>query len=962
MAEENVGVEREGTNYRGNGETLRGLKFERRYTKDRVDPLSVLEYETRIVRVPKRDNPNEYAFQADDIEVPNFWSQNATDILASKYLRKKGIPVIERENSAKQAISRISETIRHSGEQRGYFATPEDAQIFQDELTYLMINQKMAFNSPVWFNQGLHHMYGVSGAPNGNWAFNFETGQVEETKDGLSRPQCSACFIQRVGDSLKSMLDLQKSEVMLFKQGSGTGSNLSPIRGKDEPLSGGGVSSGVIPFMSAFDRWAGVIKSGGTTRRAAKMAILDYDHPDILEFIDLKKNGELLIEAFETLGYGTDFEGMAYSLIPGQNANNSVRVSNSFMKGVLEDQVYSTIRRTDGSPHAELRNRDVFRRIAIAAHKCGDPGLQFDDTINSWHTVPNTDRIHASNPCSEFMFLDDTSCNLASLNLLRFLNEYGTFDIEGYKHAVDVTITAQEIIVDQASYPTRSIAQQTHDFRPLGLGYANLGALLMHVALPYDSDAARALAAGLTAVMTGEAYVQSSRIASQTGAFEGFEFNKEPFMKVMKQHRNAAYRIAPSGSLDELLLEEARNVWDEVVKMGEQYGYRNAQTTVLAPTGTISFVMDCDTTGGEPDLAIVKQKKLVGGGRMTIVNQSVAPSLKRLGYGTDQINEMVEYAIQENTLDGAPHIREEHLAVFDTALKPEGTNRVISPMGHIKMMEVIQPFFSGAISKTVNLPEETTVEEIENIYMEAWKRGLKSVALYREGSKKSQPLNVSGKEKQGGLESAAQDDLLVPTRIKLPGERASITHKFDIAGHEGYITMGTYDNGKLGEVFISMSKEGGFVGGIMDSFATTVSLALQYGVPLRTLTSKYKNQRFEPNGLVRAGHPEIHTAKSIVDYIGQYLEERFDDGGVIKGWHLVENDSVITKPHSNEEKENNTTQPVIDVESNKAPKKVKDELGGFCPLCATQLVKKGNCMELCPNTKCNYKNLNGCGE
>jgi ribonucleoside-diphosphate reductase alpha chain len=698
------------------------------------------------------------------------------------------------------------------------------------------VDQKASFNSPVWFNCGIE-----------------------------AKPQCSACFINSVQDRMESILELAKTEGMLFKWGSGTGTNLSVIRSSRELLSSGGQASGPVSFMKGYDAFAGVIKSGGKTRRAAKMVILNIDHPDIVDFITCKEEEEkkawVLIEA----GYDSSFNGTAYGSIFFQNSNNSVRVTDDFMRAVLENKEWKTRAITTGEVVETYRSRDLLRMIAKSAHLCGDPGMQYDTTVNDWHTCANTARINASNPCSEYMFLDDTACNLSSLNLMKFRKPNGDLEVETFKHAVRVMITAQEIIVDNASYPTPAIAKNSTLFRPLGLGYANLGALLMSLGIPYDSETGRTYAAAVTALMCGEAYHTSSLIAADLGPFAEFPLNRDPMLRVIRKHRSAAGRINPAYIPSELY-NAAQRCWNDALIQGEKYGYKNSQVTVLAPTGTIGFMMDCDTTGVEPDIALVKYKKLVGGGLLKIVNQTVPEALRRLKYSEAEINDIVKYIDENETVEGAPQLKEEHLPVFDCAFKPLNGLRSIHYLGHLKMMAAVQPFLSGAISKTVNMPEESTVEEIEQAYVEAWKLGLKALAIYRDGSKRSQPLNTSLKEGKQ-LEPAR------PVRRRLPDERKSITHKFSVAGHDGYLTVGMYDDGSPGEIFVVMAKQGSVVSGLMDTVATSISLALQYGVPLKVLVGKFSHTRFEPSGFTN--NPQIPIAKSIVDYIFRWLGQKF---------------------------------------------------------------------------------------
>ncbi|HXG39472.1 MAG TPA: vitamin B12-dependent ribonucleotide reductase [Candidatus Limnocylindrales bacterium] len=859
-----------GVSFTGVG--ARGLRLERRWTRPGVHPYDEVAWELRTASIA--NEAGKVVFEQRDVEVPAFWSQLATNVVVSKYFRGHiGTP--ERERSVKQLIDRVVNTICGWAERQRYFATPDDLETFRAELTHLLLHQKMSFNSPVWFNVGIE-----------------------------PKPQCSACFINSVEDNMGSIMDLAKTEAMLFKYGSGAGVNLSPIRSSKERMSGGGIASGPVSFMKGYDAFAGVIKSAGKTRRAAKMVILDVDHPDILEFIDSKANEEKKAWALIEAGYDPSFTGEAYGSVFFQNANHSVRVTDEFMRAVVEDRDWTVRAVTTGEPLGTDRAREIWRRIAEAAWLCGDPGVQYDTTINDWHTCANTDRIYASNPCSEFMFLNDTACNLASLNLMKFVRDDGEFDVEGFRHAARVTITAQEIIVDNASYPTPKIEENSHRFRPLGLGYANLGALLMSRGLPYDSDEGRNFAATVTAIMHGEAYRQSAIIARDHGGpFVEFETNREPFLRVIRKHRDAAYRIPTAGVPTEMATAVHR-LWDETLELGEKYGYRNAQVTVLAPTGTIAFMMDCDTTGIEPDIALIKYKKLVGEGYLKIVNTTVPLALRRLGYSPEQVEEIVAYVNERETIEGAPHLRPEHLPVFDCAFKPVNGERSIHYMGHVRMMAAVQPFLSGAISKTVNMPESATVEDIENVYLEGWRLGLKAIAIYRDGSKKSQPLMAGKKTSDEAAAkeieqlrrqlAAAQAEAQKPHRRRLPAERQAITHKFEIAGHEGYITVGLYPDGQPGEIFLKMAKEGSTVSGLMDSFATAISLALQYGVPLRDLVNKFAHVRFEPSGFT--GNQEIPIAKSIVDYIFRWLGSRFLSAEDKAMLGLVDRSQIVAEP------------------------------------------------------------------
>jgi ribonucleoside-diphosphate reductase alpha chain len=957
-----------------------GLTFTRRFSRAGVSPYDEVQWEKRTASIT--DSKGNSIFEQKDVEVPVDWSMTATNIVASKYLHGQ-MNTPERETGVKQLVGRVAETIHDWGLAGGYFASAQDAAIFHDELVSMLVSQKVAFNSPVWFNVGCDRLEPNSDAQ--NWHWDAHTCAVRFSVTGYRNPQCSACFINSVDDSLDAILTLAKTEGMLFKWGSGTGTNLSSIRGSMELLSGGGTASGPLSFMRGFDAFAGVIKSGGKTRRAAKMVILNVDHPDIIDFIECKSKEEAKAFTLIRAGYdGSGPDSEAYSSIFFQNANNSVRVNDEFMRAYERDGEFTTKAVKDGSPVKTYKAREIMGKIAEATWQCGDPGMQFDTTVNRWHTSKNSGRINASNPCSEYMFLDNSACNLASFNLLKFVTSSGTFDIQAYRHGVSVMITAMDILVDNSGYPTELIAKNSHDYRPLGLGYANLGALLMACGLPYDSDAGRDFAGTLTAIMCGQAYLQSSIIAATCpplgsattlttqvdrtgGACPGFYVNREPFLDVIRMHRAEVNKIGKSKTSSEpfvapqleALIEASRECWDMALIYGERYGYRNSQVTVLAPTGTIGFMMDCDTTGIEPDLALVKYKKLVGGGMIKIVNQTVPSALFKLGYNNEEVNAIVSYIDATGTIEGAPGIKAEHLSVFDCSFKPSKGTRSIHYMGHIKMMAAAQPFLSGAISKTVNLPHEATAEQIAEAYTESWRQGLKAVAIYRDGSKGVQPLNTSQDVKKAeptaldaagervlaslvsGAEPSAADvktlegkvsdklevsakqviaaaqafqltleslakaeavkqapaapkpapvaapvastvanqDLNAPpkaVRHRLPEERASVTHKFSISGHEGYITVGLYPTGQPGEIFIKMAKEGSTVSGLMDAFATSISLALQHGVPLKVLCEKFAHTRFEPSGWT--GNEQIGYAKSLMDYIFRWLQLRFLSG------------------------------------------------------------------------------------
>ena len=837
------------------GTSAPGLEFPRVFSTAGVDPFDQVEWELRDAVIGS--DKGQVVFEQRQVEIPKRWSQQATNIVVSKYFRGHvGSP--ERERSVRQLIGRVVDTIAEWARKQKYFASEEALSAFSGDLKHLLVEQKAAFNSPVWFNCG------------------FEKA-----------PQCSACFINAVDDTMESILSLAKTEGMLFKFGSGTGSNLSAIRSSRELLAGGGTASGPVSFMKGFDAFAGVIKSGGKTRRAAKMVILNAEHPDIVEFINCKVEEEKKAWALIDAGYDGSFTGTAYASVFFQNSNNSVRATDEFMRAVLDDGLWQTRSVTTGEVMDTYRARDLMRLIAEGTWVCGDPGMQFDTTVNEWHTCSNTARINASNPCSEYMFLDDSACNLASLNLMTFVRDDGEFDAESFKAACRTLITAQEILVDNSSYPTKAIEKNSHAYRPLGLGYANLGALLMSRGLPYDSDGGRDYAAAITALMTGEAYAQSARVARDHGGpFAGYQSNREPFLRVMRKHRDAIKDI-DARNVPADLYNAAKQSWDEAVELGEDFGYRNAQSTVLAPTGTIGFMMDCDTTGVEPDIALVKYKKLVGGGMMKIVNTTVPMALEKLGYTATQVAEIVGYIDQHETIEGAPHLLDRDLPVFDCAFKAANGDRSIHYMGHIKMMGATQPFISGAISKTVNVPKNASVDEIEQAYLESWRLGAKAISIYRDGSKRTQPLNTSREPVAAGLQSgagqtaqAAIDQAVAaavaartPQRRKLPDERHALTHKFDIAGHEGYITVGLFENGQPGEIFLVMAKEGSTISGFADAFAQAISYALQYGVPLQALVDKFSHVRFEPSGMTK--NPDVRFAKSIVDYIFRWMATKF---------------------------------------------------------------------------------------
>ena len=971
-------------------ERAKGMKFQRVFTQSAVDPLGQVTYEQRTSIITNPDGS--VVFELKGAEIPADWSQLATDIAVSKYFRKAGIngDATRGERSVRELVYRVAHSIREAGENLGgYFASKEDADTFEHELSYLLVHQRAAFNSPVWFNCGLFQRYGITGS-GGNFAWDLKTDSIVETTSAYEQPQCSACFIQKVNDDLMGIYELIKNEARLFKYGSGTGSNFSNIRGRQEKLSGGGTSSGLMSFLEVFDRAAGATKSGGTTRRAAKMVCLDMDHPEIVDFIQWKMKEEKKAIALIQAGYASDFNGEAYHTISGQNSNNSLRVTDAFMRAVENDGEWRTYFRTSQQICDTYKARDLWKMLAESAWHCADPGVQYDTTINEWHTCPNTDRINASNPCSEYMFLDDTACNLSSINLVKYLDEAGNFDIEGYKHTIRILIQAQEILVDYSSYPTKGIAQNSHDYRPLGLGYANLGTVLMRLGIPYDSAKARAMCGALTAIMCGEGYRASAEIAGSKGAFPGFARNRQPMLRVMGKHRDAAYRIDEiAGAMrdgdgcPQDLLEAAQSAWNEAIALGEKNGYRNAQATVLAPTGTIGLLMDCDTTGIEPDFALVKFKKLAGGGYFKIVNQSVPAALRNLGYNALQVSDIVAYVSGTNTfsgaphaprkwllekgltdrdlqkaeaalpgvfavaqalapwvlgtetldrlkipaaeynkpgfnllskfgltnkqidemndvvvgrmtVEGAPHLKDEHLPVFDCANRcGKIGQRFLPAMSHVRMMAAAQPFLSGAISKTVNLPNDATVEDVQDIYMEGWRLGLKAVALYRDGCKSSQPLSTSDKESKKSDDKAeakaeTKESLKPQTSVsmrapfvegatpparmrhRLPQKRTGFTQEARVGGHKIFLRTGEYGDGSIGEIFIDMHKEGAAFRSLMNCFAISVSMGLQHGVPLQSYVDQFTFTRFEPGGPVE-GHPNVKFATSMIDYIFRVL-------------------------------------------------------------------------------------------
>jgi ribonucleoside-diphosphate reductase alpha chain len=834
---------------------------------DVADPFDTVEWETRTAAI--KGESGEVLFEQTNCEVPTFWTQLATNVVCSKYYYGE-VNTPQREYSVRQLIHRVTRTIADWGIKDGYFATAEDGERFYRDLTWLCLHQHGAFNSPVWFNVGLFHQYGVKGAAC-NWHWDAETESVRVPENPYEYPQGSACFIQSVDDNMEDIMELARSEAMLFKFGSGTGTDLSTLRSEREKLSGGGKPSGPLSFMRVYDQIAAVVKSGGKTRRAAKMQSLKIWHPDIMEFIECKAKEEKKARTLIAAGYEANFNGEAYSSVMFQNANLSVRVTDEFMQACADDKPWATRWVTDKATAGPVyQARELMNKMAANAWQCGDPGVQYDTTINNWHTCPNSGRINASNPCSEYMFLDNTACNLASINLMKMRQADGSFDVERFRNACRLFFIAQEILVDHASYPTKRIAANSHKFRPLGLGYSNLGSLLMSSGMPYDSDAARGVCGSITALLHGAANLTSAELAAAVGPFDGFAENREPMLNVMRMHREAADTI--DAACPGYLKEAACELWDEVQAAGRVHGFRNAQATVLAPTGTISFLMDCDTTGIEPDIALVKYKQLAGGGMLKIVNNTVPLALKTMGYDQPTIEGVLSYIDKQDTIEGAPGLKPADLAVFDCAFTPRNGTRSIQWHAHVTMMAAAQPFLSGAISKTVNMPRESTPEDIASAYTEGWRLGLKALAIYRDGSKESQPLNT-GTE---GDKAADKQKSTGPRRRRLPDTRNSITHKFSVGGHEGYLTIGLYEDGTPGEVFITMAKEGSTVGGLMDSLGTAISMGLQYGVPLEAYVNKFSHQRFEPMGYTK--NPDIKIAKSVVDYIVRFLGITFLEG------------------------------------------------------------------------------------
>ncbi len=1006
-----------------------GLAFNRHFTRPEVHPFDAIEYQYRTSKITEPDGT--VIFEMKDIEVPASWSQLATDIVVSKYFRKAGVPQTGSERSVKQVVYRLAHTIRSQGEAFGVFASKADADTFEMELSHLLITQKGAFNSPVWFNCGLWHEYQIEGS-GGNWFWNPETDKIEMTQGAYDHPQCSACFIQSVDDDLMSIFDLLKNEARLFKFGSGTGTNFSRIRGRQEKLSGGGTSSGLMSFLEVLDRGAGATKSGGTTRRAAKMVSLDMDHPEIVDLIDWKQKEEKKVKVLIDAGYPADFNGEAYHTVAGQNSNNSVRLSDKFMNAFLNGEKWQTTFRTTGEVCDTYEATDLMQKIAEAAWACADPGVQYDDLINEWNTCLNTDRIYGSNPCSEYHFLDNTACNLASINLLKFANEDGAFDVDGFRHACRVFFTAQEILVDFASYPTQQIAQNSHNYRPLGLGYANLGTMLMVNGIPYDSEESYAITGAITALMHGEAYRTSAELAAVKGPFPGYKPNESSMLRVMNKHRAATHDINEK-ACPAYLLDAAKQLWDETVELGEKYGYRNAQATVLAPTGTIGLLMDCDTTGIEPDFALVKWKKLAGGGYFKIVNQSVPRALEKLGYDPAEVDAIIKYILGHATLEGAPFanettllelgfskediqaaydsvkassnfnewtvgitpdllkqkgmtraevnaivdyvngtgtvekapfLKEAHYPVFDCANKCGNGQRFIDPMAHIKIMAAAQPFLSGAISKTVNLPNEATVEDIKKIYVDAWKMGLKCVALYRDGSKYSQPLSTAkSTDTEEALAEEGVPTLTWGNKKELPRKRNGFTLETTVSGHKIHLRTGEFEDGRLGEIFIDMFKEGAAYRSMVNCFAVAVSLGLQYGVPLEKFVDSFTFTRFEPSGMT--DHPNVRQCTSLVDLIFRVLGMEY----------LGRTDFVQVKPDGTREEaiqKQLELKTEVAAAANSAPKKIVDtelssselrneQLRGmmgdapFCSNCGSITIRNGACY------KCdNCGNSEGC--
>ncbi len=922
-----------------------GLKVAPFLAKKEISPFDEVEWEKRKASIT--DDKGGVIFVQDDVEVPKSWSMLATNVVASKYFYG-GTGTKEREYSVRQLIHRVARTIADWGLNGGYFGTPEDAENFYNELVFICLNQYASFNSPVWFNVGLYQVYGYSSSTRTSFCWDEEEKQILKISNTYKNPQGSACFIQSVDDTMEDIMRLAATEAMLFKYGSGTGTDLSTLRSSREKLSGGGVPSGPLSFMRVFDQVAAVIKSGGKTRRAAKMQSLKISHPDIMDFIKCKMDEEKKAWALIEQGYDGSFGGEAYSSVMFQNANLSVRVTDEFMQAVENDSSWQTKAVVTGENIDSFKARDILRQIADATFVCGDPGLQYDTTINKWNTCINSGRINASNPCSEFMFLDNSACNLASINLMKLVDDSGTVDLEKLRHVSRMLIIAQEIIVDSSSYPTQEIAENSHRYRPLGLGYANLGALIMREGMAYDSDEARAFAGALTALMTGYAYSTSQELAGSCGTFSDYAANRDSMLNVMKMHREALGNI-DSTICPPYLRKAGEQIWSQIVESAPRTGFRNAQVTLLAPTGTIGFMMDCDTTGVEPDIALVKYKQLAGGGMMKLVNRTLRPALSRLGYSDEEVESIIKFVDEKDTIEGAPKLKPEHLKIFDCAFKPKNGNRCISYKAHLKMMAAVQSFLSGAISKTVNLPTDVAVNDIIQVYIDGWKMGLKAVAVYRDGSKRTQPLNVTNVtgDKRTSVAAAAAAEaarvealMMTPFRKRMPLTRQSITHKFEVAGHEGYLTVGMYEDGAPGELFITMAKEGSTVGGTMDSFGTAISLCLQYGVPLNELVKKFAHSRFEPSGFTK--NPDIPIAKSIIDYIFRWLDITFPGGKApIAG-------QAVTQPVE-AEKAIAVLKPAASHNNKGKEKRVDEQFETFqedapaCDVCGAITVRNGAC-------------------
>jgi len=932
----------------------------RHFTKNLSSPYDGIKWVKRSAKISEKDGT--VVFQMDDIEAPDFWSQLAVDIAASKYFRKAGVPVTGREISVRQMIDRVAGAIANQGVAQGYFDV-DTALVLKDELTYLLVHQYAAFNSPVWFNAGLAEHYNARGSASGLWAVD-KAGVAHEMPDAYTRPALSACFIQTVDDNLMGIADGVKREMRVFKMGGGSGANYSNLRAEGESLSGGGKSSGVMSFLGIFDAAAGAIKSGGTVRRAARMVVLNVDHPDIETFVEWKVREEKKVAALVAAGYSSDFNGEAYRTVGGQNANNSVRVDDTFMNVVKSDGDWSTIYRTNKKIAKTFKARSLMRKIAEAAHECADPGMQFDTTCNAWHTSPESGRINASNPCAEYVYVDNSACNLASLNLQKFMDDRG-FDVEGFCHAIDVFITAMDLIVDYASYPTKEIAENSHNLRPLGLGYANLGALLMRLGLPYDSTHGRTVCGMVTSLMTARAYRRSSQLAAGVGPFKGFAFNRQPMLGVIRRHFDAMDKIPPfvtagSEALTEIyssLNTASIENWQDAYSFGGVHGYRNGQATLLAPTGTIGLLMDCDTTGIEPDYALVKYKKLAGGGSFKIVNQSIGPALGHLGYRLGEVDGILKYIEQKNTIEGAPYLKPEHLAVFDCAAKNGETGqRALAPMSHLHMMAAAQPFLSGAISKTVNCPEETTVEEIEKIYITAWELGLKAVAVYREGSKICAILSGKSEKKSvpaaqpfvAKLEEQLADHKAnrPPERHRLPKRRKGFTQEVMIGEHKLYLRTGDYEDGKLGEVFLDMHKQGATMSAMLDSFAKLLSISIQHGVPLEELVEVFIHTKFEPKGIVRHD-PNVKIATSILDYVFRTLAIEY----------LGRTDLANRPPEERGQIESHAvTKAPIHLNGGQKKVAYSNKAGETCAACGDITVRAGTCT-VCVNCGTN----SGCG-